>query len=81
MRNKFVCHPWAILHGAPRQVDLGQQARRGDIEKSDGVDREAGANARAQQLNEVLSEFMGQSANATAEALNDRGLPTARGGK
>jgi DNA invertase Pin-like site-specific DNA recombinase len=40
-----------------------------------------GANARAQQLNEVLSEFMGQSANATAKALNDRGLPTARGGK
>ena len=39
------------------------------------------ANARAQQLNEVLSEFMGQSANATAKALNDRGLPTARGGK
>jgi len=40
-----------------------------------------GTNARAQQLNEVLSEFTGRSANATAKALNDRGLTTARGGK
>src|SRR6478609_6603190 len=33
------------------------------------------ANARAQQLGEVLSEFAGQSANATAKALNERRLP------
>jgi DNA invertase Pin-like site-specific DNA recombinase len=33
--------------------------------------------ARAQQLSEILAEFAGQSANA----LNDRKLPTARGGK
>jgi hypothetical protein len=39
------------------------------------------ANARAQQLGEILSEFVGQSANAVAKALNDRGLPSARGGK
>jgi DNA invertase Pin-like site-specific DNA recombinase len=39
------------------------------------------ADARAQQLGEVLSEFNGWSANATAKALNDRGIPTARGGK
>ena len=39
------------------------------------------ANARAQQLSEILSEFAGQSANAIAKALNDRGLPSARGGK
>jgi hypothetical protein len=39
------------------------------------------ADARAQQLSEILAEFAGQSANATAKALNDRKLPTARGGK
>jgi DNA invertase Pin-like site-specific DNA recombinase len=39
------------------------------------------ADARAQQLSEILAEFAGQSANATAKALNDRELPTARGGK
>ena len=39
------------------------------------------ADARAQQLSEILSEFAGQSANAVAKALNDRGLPSARGGK
>ena len=37
--------------------------------------------ARAQQLSEILAEFAGQSANATAKALNDRKLPTGRGGK
>ena len=39
------------------------------------------ANARAEQLSEILSEFAGKSANAVAKALNDRGLPSARGGK
>jgi DNA invertase Pin-like site-specific DNA recombinase len=39
------------------------------------------ANARAEQLREVLSEFDGQSANATAAVLNERGIPTSRGGK
>jgi DNA invertase Pin-like site-specific DNA recombinase len=39
------------------------------------------ADARAQQLSEILSEFAGQSANSVAKALNDRGLPSARGGK
>jgi DNA invertase Pin-like site-specific DNA recombinase len=40
-----------------------------------------GADERAQQLNEVLVEYTGQSANATAKALNDRKIPTARGGR
>jgi DNA invertase Pin-like site-specific DNA recombinase len=39
------------------------------------------ADARAQQLSEILAEFAGQSANATAKALNERGLPSPRGGK
>ena len=40
------------------------------------------ANARAEQLGgEILSDFAGESANATAKALNERGLPSARGGK
>jgi hypothetical protein len=39
------------------------------------------ADACAQQLSKILAEFNGQSANATAKALNARGLPTARGGK
>ena len=39
------------------------------------------ADARAQQLSEILSEFAGESANATAKALNERGLPSPRGGK
>jgi DNA invertase Pin-like site-specific DNA recombinase len=39
------------------------------------------ADARAQQLSEILAEFDGMSANATAEALNARGLPSARGGR
>jgi DNA invertase Pin-like site-specific DNA recombinase len=39
------------------------------------------AEARAQQLSEIMSEFAGQSANATAQALNERGLPSPRGGK
>jgi hypothetical protein len=32
-------------------------------------------------LSEILSEFTDESANATAQALNERGLPSARGGK
>ena len=32
------------------------------------------ADARAQQLSEILAEFTGQNANATAKALNDRKL-------
>jgi DNA invertase Pin-like site-specific DNA recombinase len=39
------------------------------------------ADARAQQLGEILAEFAGVSANATAEALNARALPSARGGR
>jgi DNA invertase Pin-like site-specific DNA recombinase len=43
--------------------------------------RQRNANARAEQLHEVLSEFDGRSANATAKVLNARGVPTAQGGK
>ena len=39
------------------------------------------ADARAQQLSEIFAEYAGESANATARALNDRGLPSGRGGK
>jgi hypothetical protein len=39
------------------------------------------ADARAQQISDIVAEFAGQSAHATAKALNERGLPTARGGK
>jgi Recombinase len=39
------------------------------------------ANARAEQLGEILSDFAGESANATAKALNERGLPFPRSGK
>jgi DNA invertase Pin-like site-specific DNA recombinase len=39
------------------------------------------ADARAQQLSEIFAEYAGESANATAKALNDRGLPSGRGGK
>jgi DNA invertase Pin-like site-specific DNA recombinase len=39
------------------------------------------ADARARQLNEIFAEYAGESANATAKALNDRGLPSGRGGK
>jgi hypothetical protein len=37
------------------------------------------ANARAEQLGEILSDFAGES--ATAKALNERGLPFPRSGK
>ena len=37
------------------------------------------ADARARQLNEIFAEYAGESANATAKALNDRGLPSGRG--
>jgi DNA invertase Pin-like site-specific DNA recombinase len=39
------------------------------------------ADARAEQLSDILAEFAELSANATAKALNERGLPSARGGK
>jgi DNA invertase Pin-like site-specific DNA recombinase len=39
------------------------------------------ADARAQQLSELLAEFADQSANAAAKAFNERGIPTARGGE
>jgi DNA invertase Pin-like site-specific DNA recombinase len=38
------------------------------------------ADVRAEQISDILSEYDGWSANATARALNQRGLPTARGG-
>ena len=38
------------------------------------------ANARAEQLGEILSDFARESANATAKALNERGLPFPRSG-
>src|SRR3954449_11953563 len=37
--------------------------------------------ARAQQLAQTLSKYAGLSANATARALNQERVPTARGGQ
>ena len=39
------------------------------------------AEARAQQLGDIFAEYAGESANAVAKALNERGLPSGRGGK
>jgi DNA invertase Pin-like site-specific DNA recombinase len=39
------------------------------------------ADARAQQFGDIFTEYSGESANAVAKALNERGLPSARGGK
>ena len=39
------------------------------------------ADARARQLNEIFAEYAGESAHATAKALNDCGLPSGRGRK
>jgi hypothetical protein len=62
--------------GNPRPRPLVDEVRLQGIEAV-----RQNADARAQQLSEILAEFDGQRANATAKALNDRGLPTARGGK
>ena len=39
------------------------------------------ADARAQQFGDIFAEYAGVSANAVAKALNERGLPSGRGGK
>ena len=39
------------------------------------------AAARAQQFGDIFAEYAGVSANAVAKALNERGLPSWRGGK
>lgn len=39
------------------------------------------ADARARQLSDIFAEYAGESANAVAKALNERGLPSGRGGK
>jgi DNA invertase Pin-like site-specific DNA recombinase len=62
--------------GNPRPRPLADEVRLQGIEAV-----RQNADARAHQLSEILAEFDGQSANATAKALNDRGLPTARGGR
>jgi DNA invertase Pin-like site-specific DNA recombinase len=61
-------------HG-PSQPFTAEMQRQG----VEAVQRNA--RARAEQLGEVLSEFEGRSANATAKLLNERGIPTSRGGK
>ena len=62
--------------GNPRPQPMPPEIQQQGIE---AVRRQA--DARAQQLSEILSEFAGESANATAKALNERGLPSPRGGK
>jgi DNA invertase Pin-like site-specific DNA recombinase len=39
------------------------------------------ADARALQFGDIFAEYEGMSANAVANALNERGLPSGRGGK
>ena len=39
------------------------------------------ADARAKQFGDIFAEYIGVSANAIAKALNERGLPSGRGGK
>jgi DNA invertase Pin-like site-specific DNA recombinase len=39
------------------------------------------ADARAQQFSDIFAEYKGESANSVAKALNERGLPSGRGGK
>jgi hypothetical protein len=39
------------------------------------------ADARAQQFSDIFAEYAGESANSVAKALNERGLPSGRGGK
>jgi DNA invertase Pin-like site-specific DNA recombinase len=39
------------------------------------------ADARALQFGDIFAEYAGMSANAVAKALNERGLPSGRGGK
>ena len=39
------------------------------------------ADARAQQFGDIFAEYAGVSANAVAKALNERGLPSGRGGE
>src|SRR5262245_44493074 len=65
-----------VKFGNPRPRPLADEVRLQGIKAV-----RQNADARAQQLSEILAEFDDQSANATAKALNDRGLPTARGGK
>ena len=62
--------------GNPRPGPMAPEVRMRGVE----VARQL-ADARAQQLSEILSEFAGETANATAQALNERGLPSVRGGK
>jgi DNA invertase Pin-like site-specific DNA recombinase len=39
------------------------------------------ADARARQFSDIFAKYAGESANSVAKALNDRGLPSGRGGK
>ena len=61
--------------GNPRPGPMAEEIRQQGVET---VRRNA--DARALQLADILVEFEGRSANATAKALNERGLPTPRGG-
>ena len=64
-----------------RLPGLGEMARLYRLGLNQDPVRRNDADARARQLNEIFAEYAGESANATAKALNDRGLPSGRGGK
>jgi DNA invertase Pin-like site-specific DNA recombinase len=62
--------------GNPRPLPFADEVRQ---QGPEALRRQA--TERAEHLSEILSEYTGQSANATARALNEEGIPTARGGK
>ena len=68
-------------HDAIRLMRIRDTKNLAHVWASEALLPELLATGRAQQLGEILSEFAGQIANAIAKALNDRGLPSARGGK
>jgi DNA invertase Pin-like site-specific DNA recombinase len=76
----------ALAAAKARGVKLGNphgppQPFTAEIQRQGVAALQRNADERAQQLGEVLAEFDGHSANATARLLNERGLPTPRGGK
>ncbi len=52
-----------------------------EIQRQGVAAMRARADARAQQFGDIFAEYAGESANAVAKALNERGLPSGRGGK
>ena len=52
-----------------------------DIQRQGVAAMQREADARARQFSDIFAEYAGESANSVAKALNERGLPSGRGGK